>query len=96
MTRSSTKELHTPLDNSEQVFHSRRKLFATSGLEGLSSSEFSPPSTILEQHKEEQTEKELTDKEITKTMTKTMEHHMSKTRDNCGSGVARPRFKANA
>ncbi|GJZ74951.1 hypothetical protein Tco_0639416 [Tanacetum coccineum] len=60
------------------------------------SSEFSPPSTILEQHKEEQTEEELTKEEITKTKTETMEQYMSKTRDNCGSGVARPRFEDNA
>ncbi|GKD73376.1 hypothetical protein Tco_1331658 [Tanacetum coccineum] len=85
MTRSSTKKLYTPLDNPKRVFHSRRKLFETSGLEELSSPEFSPQSDI-EEHIEEET---------IVAMTKTMEEYMSKTRGDYGSGVTRPRFEAN-
>ncbi|GJR48597.1 retrovirus-related pol polyprotein from transposon TNT 1-94 [Tanacetum coccineum] len=68
MTRSSTKELYTPLDNPKRVFHSRRKLFETSGLEELSSPEFDSLSDIEERIEEK----------TTKAMTETMEEYMSK------------------
>nr|GEU45740.1 hypothetical protein [Tanacetum cinerariifolium] len=40
MTRSSTKELFTPFEEPERVFHSTRKLFKTSSLDYSSSLEF--------------------------------------------------------
>ncbi|GKF86129.1 hypothetical protein Tco_0253956, partial [Tanacetum coccineum] len=40
MTRSSTKELISPLENPERVFHSGRKLFETPSLVESNSPEF--------------------------------------------------------
>ncbi|GKB82648.1 hypothetical protein Tco_0949543 [Tanacetum coccineum] len=48
MTRSSTKELFTPLENPERVFCSKRRLFETPGLVESSSPEFDLFSDIEE------------------------------------------------
>ncbi|GKB84264.1 retrovirus-related pol polyprotein from transposon TNT 1-94 [Tanacetum coccineum] len=86
MTRSSSKELFTPLDNPERVFRSKRRLFETLGLVETNSPEFDLFSNI-EEHSEE---------EATEVMTKTMEQYMSKTRGDYGSGVTRPKIDGNA
>ncbi|GKA58030.1 hypothetical protein Tco_0757218 [Tanacetum coccineum] len=81
MTRSSSKELLSPLENPEQVLRSRRKLFDNPSLVETSSPESEQLSEI-EEHIEEE--------EVTKTMAETMEQYMSKTRENYGSGITRP------
>ncbi|GJY61056.1 nucleobase-ascorbate transporter 12 [Tanacetum coccineum] len=48
MTRSSTKELFTPLENPERVFRSKRRLFETPGLVESNSREFDLFSNIEE------------------------------------------------
>ncbi|GKA75245.1 retrovirus-related pol polyprotein from transposon TNT 1-94 [Tanacetum coccineum] len=53
MTRSSTKELFTPLDNPERVFCSKRRLFEIPGLVESNSSEFDLFSDIEERSEEE-------------------------------------------
>nr|GFB87380.1 hypothetical protein [Tanacetum cinerariifolium] len=68
MTRSSTKELFSPLENLEQNFRSRRRVFETSNLVESNSPEFDQISDIEEQSKEE----------VRETMTETMEKYMSK------------------
>nr|GEZ08214.1 hypothetical protein [Tanacetum cinerariifolium] len=83
MTRSSTKELFTPLENLERVFRSKRRLFETHGLVELSSPEFDLFSDIEERSEEEET---------IEIVTKTMEQYMSKIRGNYGLGVARPKI----
>ncbi|GJV54039.1 ribonuclease H-like domain-containing protein [Tanacetum coccineum] len=82
MTRSSTRELFTPFENPERVFRSKRRLFETHGLVESSSPEFDFFSDIKERSEEEATE----------IMTETIEQYMSKTRENYGSGVARPKI----
>ncbi|GJW34246.1 retrovirus-related pol polyprotein from transposon TNT 1-94 [Tanacetum coccineum] len=82
MTRSSTKELFTPLGNSKRIFCSKRRLFETPGLVKLSSLEFDLFSDIEERSEEEATE----------IMTETMEQYMSKTRGDYGFGVIRPKI----
>ncbi|GJV98925.1 hypothetical protein Tco_1554177, partial [Tanacetum coccineum] len=84
MTWSSTKELFTPFEKSEQEFRSSRKLFKTLSLDESSSPEFDLFSD-LEEHSEE---------EVAGTMTETMEEYMCKTRGNYGSGVTRPKIDA--
>ncbi|GJT08942.1 hypothetical protein Tco_0843404 [Tanacetum coccineum] len=79
MTRSSTKELLSPLENLERVLRSRRKLFDNPSLVETSSPESEQLSEI-EEHIEE---------EVTKTMAETMEQYISKTRENYGSGITR-------
>ncbi|GJT98260.1 hypothetical protein Tco_1093778 [Tanacetum coccineum] len=79
MTRSSTKELFSPLENPEQKFRSRRRLFDTPSLIESNSPEFDHIFDIEEQSEEE----------VRETMTETMEQYMSKTRENYGSGVTR-------
>ncbi|GJX08952.1 retrovirus-related pol polyprotein from transposon TNT 1-94 [Tanacetum coccineum] len=81
MTRSSTKELLSPLENLERVLHSRRKLFNNPSLVETSSPESKQLSEIKEHIKEE---------EVTEIMAETMEQYMSKTRENYGSGITRP------
>ncbi|GJR66183.1 hypothetical protein Tco_0012248 [Tanacetum coccineum] len=81
MTRSSTKELLSPLENPERVLRSRRKLFDNPSLVETSSPEFDQLSEI-EEHIEEG--------DVTKIMAETMEQYMSKTRENYGSGITRP------
>ncbi|GJT12975.1 hypothetical protein Tco_0860017 [Tanacetum coccineum] len=80
MTRSSTKELLSPFENSKQIFRSRRRLFDTPSLVESNSPEFDHISDIEEQSGEE----------VRETMTETMEQYMSKTRGDYGSGVTRP------
>ncbi|GJX02854.1 zinc finger, CCHC-type containing protein [Tanacetum coccineum] len=80
MTRSSTKELLSPLENPERVLRSTRKLFDNPSL-----TELNPPEEDqlfeIEEHIEE---------EVTKIMAETMEQYMSKTREDYRSGVTRP------
>ncbi|GJV65665.1 hypothetical protein Tco_1476493 [Tanacetum coccineum] len=80
MTRKSTKELLSPFENSEQKFHSRRRLFDTPSLIESNSPEFDHNFDSEEQSEEE----------VRETMTETMEQYMSKTRGDYGSGVTRP------
>ncbi|GJX23613.1 putative ribonuclease H-like domain-containing protein [Tanacetum coccineum] len=86
MTRSSTKELFSPLENPEQKFCSRRRLFETPSLVESNSPEFDQISDIEEQIEEE----------VRETMTETMEQYMSKTRGDYGSGVTRPKINQDA
>nr|GFB38315.1 hypothetical protein [Tanacetum cinerariifolium] len=80
MTKSSTKELFSPLKNPEQKFHLRRRLFDTPSLIESNSPEFDQISDTKEQSEDE----------VRETMTKTMEQYMSKTRGDYESGVPRP------
>ncbi|GJR10383.1 hypothetical protein Tco_0793035 [Tanacetum coccineum] len=80
MTRSSTKELLSPFENPKQKFRSKRRLFDTPSLVESNSSEFDHNFDIEEQSEEV----------VKETMMETMEHYMSKTRENYGSGVTRP------
>ncbi|GJW56850.1 putative reverse transcriptase domain-containing protein, partial [Tanacetum coccineum] len=80
MTRSSTKELFSPLENPKQKFRSRRRLFDTPSLVESSSPEFDHISDIEEQSEEE----------VRETMTETMEQYMSKTPGDYMSGITRP------
>ncbi|GKA05939.1 hypothetical protein Tco_0685059 [Tanacetum coccineum] len=80
ITRSSTKELLSPFENSKQKFRSRKRLFDTPSLLELNSPEFDHNFDIEEQLEEE----------VIETMTKTMEQYMSKTRGDYESGVTRP------
>ncbi|GKF24567.1 hypothetical protein Tco_0076889 [Tanacetum coccineum] len=82
MTRSSTKELLTPFKDLKQEFRSSRKLFKTLSLNESRSLEYNPFS-YLEENSEE---------EVGKTMAKTMEQYMSKTRADYGSRIARPKI----
>ncbi|GJS46437.1 hypothetical protein Tco_0596558 [Tanacetum coccineum] len=82
MTRSSTKEIFTPFENSEREFRSSRKLFKTPSLDELSSPKIDLFSDLEENSKEE----------VAKTMAKTMEQYMSKNRADYGSAVTRPNF----
>ncbi|GJY31732.1 hypothetical protein Tco_0415227 [Tanacetum coccineum] len=80
MTRSSTKELFTPFKNPEQESRSSRKLFKTLSLDESNSPEFDLFSDLEENSEEE----------VAKTMSKTMEECMCKTRGDYRSGVAKP------
>ncbi|GJU91367.1 retrotransposon protein [Tanacetum coccineum] len=82
MTIISTKELITPFENPKRVFRLKRRLFETPGLVESSSPELDLYPDIEEHSGEETTE----------IMTKTMEQYMSKTRENYGSGVVRPKI----
>ncbi|GJY35843.1 hypothetical protein Tco_0421221 [Tanacetum coccineum] len=74
MTRSSTKELLSPLENPKRVLRSRRKLFDNPSLVELNPSEEDQLFEI-EEHIEE---------EVTEIMAETMEQYMSKTREDYG------------
>nr|GEV26284.1 hypothetical protein [Tanacetum cinerariifolium] len=80
MTRSSTKEIFSPLKNLEQKFRSQRRLFDTPNLMELNSPEFDQISDIKEQSEEE----------VKETMTEIMDQYMSKTRGDYGPRVTRP------
>ncbi|GJZ63758.1 hypothetical protein Tco_0620179 [Tanacetum coccineum] len=82
MTRSSTKELFTPFESTEQEFCSSRKLFKTLSLDESRSRVFDLFSDLEENFEEK----------VAETMAKTMEEYMSKTRANYGSGVTRPKI----
>nr|GEU75496.1 hypothetical protein [Tanacetum cinerariifolium] len=79
MTRSSTKELFTPLENPIQKFLSKMRLFDTPSLIESNLPEFDQISDTKEQSEED----------VRDTMMKTMEQYMSKTRGDYGSGVIR-------
>nr|GEV37384.1 hypothetical protein [Tanacetum cinerariifolium] len=83
MTRSSAKELFTPFKDLKREFRSYKKLFKTLSLDESRSS----VSNLFSDQEENSEE------EITKTMAKTMEQYMSKTRADYVSGVARPEIK---
>nr|GEU47456.1 hypothetical protein [Tanacetum cinerariifolium] len=80
MTRSSTKELFSPLENPKQKFRSKRRHYDIPSLIESNSPEFDQISDI-EEHSEE---------EVRETMTETMEQYMSKSRGDYGSGDTRP------
>nr|GEY01097.1 hypothetical protein [Tanacetum cinerariifolium] len=82
MTRSSTKELFKPFENSEREFHSFRKLFKTPGLDVSSSREFKLFYDLEENFEEE----------VAETLAKTIEQYMSKTRAGYRSGVTMPKI----
>ncbi|GKC03141.1 hypothetical protein Tco_0994751, partial [Tanacetum coccineum] len=87
MTRSSTKDLFTPYEEPERVLHSTRKLFKTTSLDYSSSLEFDLFSNIEDQCKEE----------VTEVMGEpTMEEYMTKTREDYGLGIARPKIDEKA
>ncbi|GKB16102.1 hypothetical protein Tco_0850025 [Tanacetum coccineum] len=81
--RSSTKELFTPFKDPKREFRSSRKHFKTLSLDESRSPDFDLFSD----------QEEYSEEEVTKTMTKTMEQYMSKTRADNGSGVARPKIE---
>ncbi|GJY48872.1 hypothetical protein Tco_0438828 [Tanacetum coccineum] len=83
MTRSSTKELFTPFKDSKREFQSSRNHFKTLSLDESRSLDFDLFSD----------QEEYSEEEVAKTMVKTMEQYMSKTRADYGSGVARPKIK---
>nr|GEX24212.1 hypothetical protein [Tanacetum cinerariifolium] len=83
MTRSSTKELFTPFKDPEQEFRSFRKNFKTPSLDESRSPDFDLFSNQEEYSKEE----------FAKTIAKTMEQYMNKTRVDYGSGIARPKIE---
>nr|GFA40631.1 hypothetical protein [Tanacetum cinerariifolium]GFB49692.1 hypothetical protein [Tanacetum cinerariifolium] len=80
MTKSSTKELFSLLENPKQKFRSKRRHFDTPSLIVTNLPKFDQISDIEEQSKEEVREK----------MTEKMEQYMSKTRGDYRSGVTRP------
>ncbi|GJY67013.1 hypothetical protein Tco_0469251 [Tanacetum coccineum] len=87
MTRSLTKKLFTPYEEPERVLHSTMKLFKTTSLDYLSSSEFDLFSNLEDQCKEEVAEA---------IGEPTMEEYMTKTREDYGSGIARPKIDEKA
>ncbi|GKA56058.1 hypothetical protein Tco_0755130 [Tanacetum coccineum] len=87
MTRSSNKELVTPYKEPERALRSVRKLFKTTSLDYSSLSEFDLFSNLEDQCEEE----------VAETMTEpTMEEYMTKTREDYGSGIARPKIDEKA
>ncbi|GJX66711.1 hypothetical protein Tco_0301054 [Tanacetum coccineum] len=80
MTRSSTKELISPLENPKRVLRSRRKLFDNPSLVELNPSEEDQLFEI-EEHIEE---------EVTEIMVETMEQYRAKPERIMGSGVLGP------
>ncbi|GJT70216.1 hypothetical protein Tco_1029502 [Tanacetum coccineum] len=87
MTRSSTKKLLTPFEEPKRVFHSTRKLFKTLSLDYSSLPEFDLFSNLENQ----------SENEVTEAMAEpTMEEYMMKTREDYGSGIARPKIDENA
>ncbi|GKD15184.1 hypothetical protein Tco_1199591, partial [Tanacetum coccineum] len=87
MTRSSNKGLVTPYEEPERVLHSTRKLFKTTSLDYSSLPEFD-----LFSDQEDQFEEEITET----TGEPTMEEYMTKTREDYGSRIARPKFDEKA
>ncbi|GKA22224.1 hypothetical protein Tco_0708186 [Tanacetum coccineum] len=86
MTISSRKKLVKTFKEPEKAFYSIRKLFRTPSLDHSA-----PPGFELFFDYEDQFEEE-----ITETMTETMEEYMTKTREEYGSGIARPKFNKDA
>ncbi|GJX73725.1 hypothetical protein Tco_0312320 [Tanacetum coccineum] len=83
MTKSSTKELFTPLKETKREFRSSSKHFKTLSLDESRSPDFDLFSD----------QEEYSEEEVTETMAETMEQYMSKTRADYGSGVARPKIE---
>nr|GEU53481.1 hypothetical protein [Tanacetum cinerariifolium] len=83
MNRSSNKEIVTPSEEPERVLRSARKLFKTTSLDYSSLSEFD-----LFFNLEDQFEEEV----IEAMWEPTMEECMTKTREDYGSGIARPKI----
>ncbi|GJT62423.1 gag-pol polyprotein [Tanacetum coccineum] len=83
MTRSSTKELFMPFKDPEREFRSSRKHFKILSLDESRSPDFDLFSN----------QEEYSEEEVAKTMAKTMEQYMSKTRADYRSGVARPKIE---
>ncbi|GJR89675.1 hypothetical protein Tco_0213686, partial [Tanacetum coccineum] len=83
MTRSSTKELFTPFKDMKREFRSSRKHFKTLSLDESRSPDFDLFSD----------QEEYSEEEVAETMAETMEQYMSKTRDDYGSGIARPKIE---
>nr|GEW04401.1 hypothetical protein [Tanacetum cinerariifolium] len=83
MTRSSTKELITPFKDPEREFQSSRKHFKTLSLDESRSPDFDLFSD----------QEEYSEEEVAETMAKTIEQYMSKTQDDYGSRVSRPKIK---
>ncbi|GJU14731.1 hypothetical protein Tco_1142697 [Tanacetum coccineum] len=84
MTRISTNKLFTPYKDPEREFRSSRRHFKILSLDELRSPDFN----LF-------TDQENSEEEEAKTMEKTMEQYMSKTRADYGSGVGRPKIKDN-
>ncbi|GJW60850.1 hypothetical protein Tco_0110185 [Tanacetum coccineum] len=84
MTRSSTKDLLTPFEEPERVFHTTRKLFKTTSLDYSNSPEFDLFSDHENQSKEGITE------EMENT---TVEEYMTITRINYESGNEKGRIE---
>ncbi|GJV24914.1 hypothetical protein Tco_1377609 [Tanacetum coccineum] len=84
MTRSSTNKIFTPFEEPEREFQSSRKHFKTLSLDELRSPDFNLFS-----------DQEYSEEEVAGTMAETMEQYMSKTRDDYGSGIARPKIEDN-
>ncbi|GJY70041.1 hypothetical protein Tco_0473023 [Tanacetum coccineum] len=82
MTRSLTSELFTPYKEPEREFRSSRRHFKTLSLDELRSPDFNLFS-----------DEEYSEEEEAKTIEKTIEQYMSKTRADYGSGVARPKIE---
>ncbi|GJZ92728.1 hypothetical protein Tco_0664793 [Tanacetum coccineum] len=82
MTMSSANKLFTPYKEPEREFRSSRRHFKTLSLDELRSPNFNLLS-----------DQEYSEEEVAKTMAKTMEQYMSKTRADYGSGVARPKIE---
>ncbi|GKE11729.1 hypothetical protein Tco_1415280 [Tanacetum coccineum] len=87
MTRSLTKNLLTPFEEPERLLHLTRRLFKTTSLVYLSLSEFNLFSDLENQSEEV----------VTEAMTEpTIEEYVMKTREDYGSGIARPKFDGKA
>nr|GEW53161.1 zinc finger, CCHC-type [Tanacetum cinerariifolium] len=82
MTRSSTSELFTPYKEPEREFRSSRRHFKTLILDKLRS----PDSNLF-------SDQEYSEEEVAKTMAKTIEQYISKTRADYRSRVARLRVE---
>nr|GEW32546.1 hypothetical protein [Tanacetum cinerariifolium] len=87
MTRSTYKKLVTPYEKPERVLRSARKLFKTTSLDYLSLPEFDLFSDLEDQCEEE----------VAGAIGEpTMEEYMTKTREDYGSGIARPKIDEKA
>ncbi|GKB85451.1 hypothetical protein Tco_0957723 [Tanacetum coccineum] len=87
MTQILTKELFTPFEEPERVFHLTRKLFKTPCLDYWSSPEFD----LFFNH-EDQSKEEV----IEAIGEPTMEEYMMKTQEDYRSRIARPKFNDKA
>ncbi|GKC82917.1 hypothetical protein Tco_1138634 [Tanacetum coccineum] len=83
MTRSSTNKLFATFKDLEREFRSSKKHFKTLSLDELRSLDFDLFSD----------QEEYFEEEVAKTIAKTIEKYMSKTRADYGSRIARPKIK---